>query len=51
MSNLSENNKAEKGARSVEESVRPLVDVLEGRRDEECGGELKFLHNTGVYSW
>lgn len=48
VSNLSENNTAEKGARSVEESVWPLVDVLEGKRDDEVG---KFLHNTGTYPW
>ncbi|CAI6306520.1 unnamed protein product [Periconia digitata] len=48
VSNLSENNTAEKGARSARESVLPLMDVLEGRRDDECGG---FLHNTGSWPW
>jgi NAD(P)-dependent dehydrogenase (short-subunit alcohol dehydrogenase family) len=48
VSNLSENNKEEKGARKVEDSVRPLVDVLEGRRDGEMG---KLLHNEGSYEW
>jgi NAD(P)-dependent dehydrogenase (short-subunit alcohol dehydrogenase family) len=48
VSNLSENNTKANGARDVELSVTPLVDVLEGKRDDEVG---KFLHNTGGYSW
>lgn len=47
-SNLSVMNTKENGARSAEESVAPLVDVLEGKRDEEAG---MFLHNTGRYEW
>ncbi|KAH7015977.1 putative short chain dehydrogenase/reductase [Macrophomina phaseolina] len=47
-SNLSSHNKAENGARTAAESVKPLIDVLEGKRDEEAG---KFLHNTGIYPW
>ncbi|KAF7178919.1 hypothetical protein CNMCM7691_007743 [Aspergillus felis] len=41
-SNLSERNTAENGARPAAESVRPLIDVLEGKRDDEVvdnGGE------------
>ena len=48
VSNLGPQNNAESGARSAEESVVSLVDVLEGKRDEDVG---KFLHNTGVYPW
>lgn len=47
-SNLSTHNTAENGARNASESVMPLIDVLEGRRDEEVG---KLLHNTGSYPW
>ena len=47
-SNLGPYNTAENGARSPRESVLPLVDVLEGKRDDESG---KFLHNTGTYPW
>lgn len=47
-SNLGPPNKAENGARPASESVMPLIDVLEGKRDHEDG---KFLHNTGVYPW
>lgn len=48
ISNLGPHNNAESGARSAEESVRPLMDVLEGKRDSECG---VFLHNTGTWPW
>ena len=48
VSNLSGQNTAANGARSTKESVEPLVDVLEGKRDDEAGG---FLHNTGNYPW
>lgn len=47
-SNLGPQNKAENGARPAAESVMPLIDVLEGKRDDEVG---RFLHNTGVYPW
>ena len=47
-SNLGPFNKAENGARSAEESVMPLIDVLEGKRDHEVA---QLLHNTGVYPW
>ena len=48
VSNLGPHNTAENGARAVAESVGPLVDVLEGKRDGEAG---LFLHNEGVYPW
>lgn len=47
-SSLGPHNTAENGARAVAESVRPLVDVLEGKRDNETG---RILHNTGVFPW
>ncbi|KAJ5174805.1 short-chain dehydrogenase [Penicillium canariense] len=47
-SNLSPHNVAEHGARAASDSVMPLVDVLEGRRDDEAG---RLLHNTGTYPW
>jgi NAD(P)-dependent dehydrogenase (short-subunit alcohol dehydrogenase family) len=48
VSNLSDHNKAEHGARSAEASVKPLVELIEGSRDEEEG---KLLHNSGFYPW
>ena len=48
VSSLSSQNTAANGARSAKDSVTPLVDVLEGKRDEEAG---RFLHNTGTYQW
>ena len=48
VSNLSENNRAEKGARSAEESVKSLMEVVDGKRDSEG---LELLHNTGSYPW
>ena len=48
VSNLSSHNTAANGARSTADSVTPLIDVLEGKRDEEAGS---FLHNTGNYPW
>ncbi len=47
-SNLGPHNKAENGARHPSESVVPLMDVLDGKRDLEVG---RLLHNTGVYPW
>lgn len=48
VSNLSEANKKEHGARSAEETVGSLMDVVEGKRDGDVG---KFIHNTGEYPW
>ncbi|GIK06154.1 hypothetical protein Aspvir_001797 [Aspergillus viridinutans] len=47
-SNLSERNTAENGAKPPAQAVQPLIDVLEGKRDNEVG---QLLHNTGVYPW
>ena len=47
-SNLSSHNTAANGAKSATEAVMPLIDVLEGKRDDEAG---KLLHNTGIYPW
>jgi len=48
VSNLGPHNNVESGARSARESVLPLVDVLEGKRDGEAG---LHLHNTGSWPW
>ncbi|KAL1967372.1 hypothetical protein VTN77DRAFT_3156 [Rasamsonia byssochlamydoides] len=47
-SNLGPHNTAANGAKLASEAVMPLIDVLEGKRDDEAG---KLLHNTGVYPW
>ncbi|KAL8710252.1 MAG: hypothetical protein Q9220_005183 [cf. Caloplaca sp. 1 TL-2023] len=46
-SNLGPMNTVEKGAKPVAEAVVPLVDLVEGRRDDDAG---KFLHSEGVYA-
>ncbi|KAF2708464.1 NAD(P)-binding protein, partial [Pleomassaria siparia CBS 279.74] len=48
-SNLSPHNTAESGARSADESVEPLVEVIEGQRDAEWAQGM--LHNSGSYGW
>lgn len=48
VSNLGEANTKENGARSAEETVFSLMDVIEGKRDDDVG---KFIHNTGEYPW
>lgn len=48
VSNLSEANTKENGARSAEETVLSLMDVVEGKRDTDVG---KFIHNSGEYPW
>lgn len=48
VSNLGEHNKPEFGARSAEETVLSIMDVVEGKRDDEAG---KFIHNSGEYPW
>jgi NAD(P)-dependent dehydrogenase (short-subunit alcohol dehydrogenase family) len=48
VSNLGPFTKEEFGARKVELSVAPLVDVLEGKRDEDAD---KLMHNTGTFDW
>jgi NAD(P)-dependent dehydrogenase (short-subunit alcohol dehydrogenase family) len=48
VSNLGPHNKAEHGARSAEDSAKPLVDVLEGKRDDEAG---LLIHKDGQYPW
>ena len=47
-SNLSEHNTKNNGAREARESVKPLVELIEGKRDEEVGA---LLHNSGAYGW
>jgi NAD(P)-dependent dehydrogenase (short-subunit alcohol dehydrogenase family) len=48
LSNLSSHNKAEFGARTAEDTVKSIMDVVDGKRDEEVG---KFIHNSGEYPW
>lgn len=48
VSNLGPHNTKENGAKPVADGASPLVDILEGKRDDDVG---KFLHNTGVYPW
>jgi hypothetical protein len=45
---LSSANTAENGARSAEKTVESIMDVVDGKRDEEVG---KFIHNDGGYPW
>ncbi|KAK3201130.1 hypothetical protein GRF29_213g1116008 [Pseudopithomyces chartarum] len=48
VSNLSVNNRAENGARSAEETVKSLMEVVDGKRDDDS---LEHLHNTGKWPW
>lgn len=48
VSNLGEFNKKEFGARSAEDTVVSIMDVVDGTRDEDVG---KFIHNSGGYPW
>lgn len=48
ISNLGPHNKAEFGARTAEDTVLSIMDVVEGKRDADVG---KFIHNTGEYPW
>ncbi|KAH6877990.1 hypothetical protein BKA58DRAFT_426897 [Alternaria rosae] len=47
-SNLGPRNKAEHGAKPTSEGARPMVAILEGKRDGECGG---FLKAEGGWPW
>lgn len=48
VSNLSEGNTAENGAKSTAEGAKPIVDLLQGKRDKESGS---FVHEDGTYQW
>jgi len=48
ISNLGPHNKAEFGARTAEDTVKSIMEVVDGERDGEAG---KFIHNTGEYPW
>ena len=48
ISNLGPHNKAEFGARTVEDTVKSIMEVVDGKRDGEAG---KFIHNSGEYPW
>ncbi|KAI4651430.1 uncharacterized protein J4E78_008122 [Alternaria triticimaculans] len=47
-SNLGPRNKPEHGAKPTSEGAKPMVAILEGARDEECGG---FLKAEGGWPW
>lgn len=47
-SNLGPHNKKEFGARSAEDTVKSIMEVVDGKRDADAG---KFIHNTGEYPW
>lgn len=47
-SNLGPHNKASNGAKPASEGARPMVDMLNGKRDDEDG---KYLHYGGEYPW
>lgn len=48
VSNLGGFNTAENGAKPTSEGAKPIVDILNGKRDAEHGG---FLHEKGQYAW
>ncbi|ORY17288.1 hypothetical protein BCR34DRAFT_555814 [Clohesyomyces aquaticus] len=48
VSNLGEMNKVENGAKPTSEGASPIVDIINGARDEEHG---KFLNIGGQYPW
>ncbi len=48
ISNLGPHNKKEFGARSAEETVNSIMELVDGKRDSDQG---KFIHNTGEYPW
>ena len=48
VSNLGPHNKAENGAKQTSEGAAPMVEILNGERDEE---HAKFLTATGQYPW
>ena len=48
VSNLGKHNNKESGARSAEDTVQSIMDIVDGKRDSEGG---KFIHNTGEYPW
>jgi NAD(P)-dependent dehydrogenase (short-subunit alcohol dehydrogenase family) len=48
VSNLGPYNKKEFGARSAEDTVKSIMEVVDGKRDAEVG---QFIHNDGGYPW
>ncbi|KAJ4331515.1 hypothetical protein N0V87_009096 [Didymella glomerata] len=47
-SNLGPQNKASNGAKPASEGAKPMVDMLNGKRDDEAG---KYSHYGGEYPW
>lgn len=48
VSNLGPHNKPENGAKPTSQGAAPIVDLLNGKRDDEAG---KFVHEDGQYPW
>lgn len=48
VSNLTDFATADRGAQPVSEGARPIVDIIEGKRDDEVGS---FLIDGGVTDW
>lgn len=48
VSNLSAMNKLENGAKPVSEGTAPILNILDGERDAENGGNL---HGSGQHPW
>lgn len=47
-SGMSEYNKEEFGAKPTSEGAKPIVGLLDGKRDDE---HARFVHSAGVYTW
>ncbi|KAL8792022.1 MAG: hypothetical protein Q9195_005363 [Heterodermia aff. obscurata] len=48
ISNIGPHHIAKHGAKPASEAVKPLIDILEGQRDDEAG---QFLHKSGSFPW
>ena len=48
VSNLGPYNTSENGAKPVADGATPILDLLDGKRDDDV---TKFVHNHGVYPW
>lgn len=48
VSGLSELNTAANGAKPTAEGVRPLLGIIDGKRDAESGG---FFREEGTWPW
>ena len=48
ISNIGPHHVAKYGAKPASEAVTPLIEILEGKRDDEAG---TFLHKAGSFPW